>query len=52
MKVICPNCGGEDEISSELDHDLEEGCVRLERLTCPHCQVARALFMQYPHEEG
>lgn len=52
MKIVCPNCGGEDEIPDEADRDLREGCVRVERVTCPHCQVARALFVQYPHEDG
>lgn len=52
MKVVCPSCGGEDEISDELDHDVDEGCVRMERVTCPHCQLTRALFVNYPHQEG
>lgn len=52
MKIICPSCGGEDEISDELGHDLSEGCVRLERVICSHCQLTRTLFVKYEHEEG
>ncbi len=51
MKILCPNCGGEDEISDESDHDLREGCVRLERVTCSHCQLTRTLFVPYPHDK-
>jgi rubredoxin len=51
MNIVCPSCGGEHEIADAPDHDPADACVRVERVTCPHCQLARTVFVRYPHFE-
>lgn len=50
MRIVCPVCDGEEDLKGPPAHDLKDGCVRLERVTCPTCGVTRSIFMQYPHE--